>query len=321
MVLTWSPDSQLEGFEQRAIALSDAVTYPGEPDGLSATLVRRGPPLRNRAVLYVHGWSDYFFQAHLAEHMESLGYDFYALDLRRYGRSLQEGQLAGFVADLSHYYEEFNEAVRIVRGEGHEGLVVMAHSTGGLVATLWAHDHPGGLSALVLNAPWLDLQRAPMWRTSLVLLVNALSTLSPTAVLPTAVNGFYRRSLHVSTGGAWDYDLNLKGHPAFMVRAGWLDAILAGQARVAAGLAIEAPVLVATSSRSDFRTQWSDDFLRADIVLDVDKLAERSSHLGRHVTLARIPDGIHDLALSAPAARGAYFETVARWLGAYGPEK
>ncbi|HET8660245.1 MAG TPA: alpha/beta hydrolase, partial [Micromonosporaceae bacterium] len=53
-----------------------------------ATLVRRraDAPTR-RAVLYVHGFNDYFFQTHLADFYVARGWDFYALDLRKCGRS------------------------------------------------------------------------------------------------------------------------------------------------------------------------------------------------------------------------------------------
>ena len=59
-----------------------------------ATLVRRAGGERSaHAVLYLHGWNDYFFQTHLADVLRRAGFDFYALDLRRYGRSLRLGQL------------------------------------------------------------------------------------------------------------------------------------------------------------------------------------------------------------------------------------
>ena len=51
-------------------------------------------------MLYLHGWNDYFFQTHLADAFAALGFDFYALDLRRYGRSLRNGHLRGFITDL-----------------------------------------------------------------------------------------------------------------------------------------------------------------------------------------------------------------------------
>ena len=43
--------------------------------------------------------------------------------------------------------------------EEHPALVVHAHSTGGLTASLWAHRAraTGTLHALVLDSPWLDL--------------------------------------------------------------------------------------------------------------------------------------------------------------------
>ena len=37
-----------------------------------------------------------------------------------------------------------------------------------------------------------------------------------------------------------------------------------------------------------------------DTVLDVEQIAARAVRLGPHVTVVRIPDGLHDLMLSAP---------------------
>src|SRR5690606_40133468 len=55
------------------------------PDGAVATLVRRETePAGDRpAVLYVHGFIDYFFQTHVAEAVEARGYRFYALEDRK----------------------------------------------------------------------------------------------------------------------------------------------------------------------------------------------------------------------------------------------
>src|SRR5437870_3865316 len=54
---------------------------PDEEGAVSATLVRRLVPGSRRAVLYVHGYVDYFFQTHLADHFVEAGFSFYALDL------------------------------------------------------------------------------------------------------------------------------------------------------------------------------------------------------------------------------------------------
>ena len=110
-----------------------------------ATLVRRraDTPTR-RAVLYVHGFVDYFFQTHLADFFVERGWDFYALDLRKYGRSLLPHQTPNFARSLTDYFPELDEAARIIRAQdGHDQLLVAGHSTGGLITSLWAHTRQG----------------------------------------------------------------------------------------------------------------------------------------------------------------------------------
>lgn len=100
----WSDDRLLPGYQARSWPVEDAELADGELDEqLTATLVRRNAPQHQRAVLYVHGWSDYFFQTHLADFWNKQGFDFYALDLRRYGRNLRPGLFAGYITDLDHY--------------------------------------------------------------------------------------------------------------------------------------------------------------------------------------------------------------------------
>lgn len=144
-----------------------ARTIPLRPDRVTArtgvqpvaTLVRRDEPPRRRAVLYVHGFVDYFFHPHVAAALAEHGYDLYALDLRDYGRSIRPGRPPDDVTDLGLYSEEIDTAVRLLRPR-YERLVLLGHSTGGLIAALWADARKGlGLiDGLVLNSPWLDLR-------------------------------------------------------------------------------------------------------------------------------------------------------------------
>ncbi|GAA1434219.1 alpha/beta hydrolase [Microlunatus lacustris] len=320
---SWHPDL-LPGYESTDLPLAGATPAPGEPADteLVATLVRRvGATVADRrpAVLYLHGWNDYFFQAHLGDAFADLGYAFFALDLRRYGRSLRVGQLRGFVTDLSEYFEELDAAAAVL-AEDHDGLVVVGHSTGGLVSALWAAARPGLVDALVLNSPWLDLQGSALVRTLGSPLVEALGSRNPTSVLRLPPDlGFYARVLHTEHGGEWVYDTDLKSSPGPPVRAGWLRAVLAGHQQVAAGLDIEAPVLVLASAASDFGRRWHEGLRGVDTVLDVEQIALRAVRLGRHVTLVRVPEGVHDLVLSAPAVRASVLATTARWVRAYGP--
>ncbi len=316
----WVEDVLGEGFEARTLALT-----PDEEGENVATLVRYRPataePIRPaRALLYVHGWNDYFFQRGLAEYWHGQGAAFYALDLRKYGRSLRAHQTPNYIDDLEEYDEELDAAVRIIRGElGHSSkLMLMGHSTGGLIGALWAARRRGDVAALVLNSPWLELAGASFARTLSTPVVAGLARTQPKSPLPNIDPGHYARSVLVTHGGEWEYDVRWRPSPFFPVRAGWLQAILIGHAKVARGLGLDVPVMMAASNRTVMQPRWREEMRTADTVLDVDLIARRAVLLGSVVTVVRIPGGLHDLTLSAEPARSRFYGEVSRWSAAYG---
>lgn len=298
-----------------------ATPIPLQPDDegeVSATLVARvaETPAR-KAVLHVHGFVDYFFQTHLADAWAADGFDFYAIDLRKYGRSLRPHQTPNFCTDLSTYFEELDEAARIIR-ENHDTLVVTGHSTGGLIASMWAHERRGAgiVDALVLNSPWFDLNENAVTRVLGSRVVDLVGARRPKRPIVAGLPPYYGRSLHADHDGNWSYDLRWKPLNGFPVYAGFLRAVHQAQIKLAKGLAIDCPVLVCASTDSGPTRKWSEKLRTADCVLNVEHMAARAPKLGPNVTVARIPDGMHDLALSDEPARSAYFETVSNWVRA-----
>lgn len=328
----WEPDA-LPGFER--------LTLPLEPDfegDVVATLVRRavepgvatsGPPAVDTGrdagidVLYVHGWVDYFFQTHLAAFWERQGARFYALDLRKYGRSLREHQTPGFVTALATYDEDI-EAALAVLGHGPKPssdrrLVLMGHSTGGLVLSLWVSHRPGRADALVLNSPWLEFQTRSVGRWMLEPGLRAQAALAPRSHLVNVDLGFYTRSVSRRFDGAWDIDPAWRPDTGWRTTPAWLSAIFQGQERVSRGLGIDVPVLVLLSARSTAPVRWSPEMMTTDSVLEVGGVARRVPALGSLVTLVRIDGAMHDVTLSAPAVRDVVWREISRWVGAYVP--
>jgi alpha-beta hydrolase superfamily lysophospholipase len=303
-------------YERRTIDLGQDDEGP-----VVATLVRRraGTPTR-RAVLYLHGYTDYFFQTHLADFYVEQGLDFYAIDLRKYGRSLLAHQTPNFCRSLTDYFPELDEAARIIRTEdGHDTLLVNGHSTGGLIAPLWTYSRRdvGLVDGLFLNSPFFDFNTAWFMRRPAAATVANLGRAWPYRIVPLSLNPVYGHSLHADHKGEWRYNETWKPLGGFGVRAGWLAAIRHGQRRLRAGLDIRVPVLVGSSSASYRSPRWGEQALSSDAVLDVDHMARWAPRLGRHVTLVRIDGGLHDLALSAEPVRKQVFNEVARWMGAY----
>ena len=158
---SWTPDV-LPGFEQTTLACLTALNGPAQ-----AVLVRRRcNNASSRAVLYVHGYVDYFFQTHLADFYNQAGLHFYALDLRRHGRAMRSHQLPNYTSDINEYLQDVDAAVQVLRSaENIDWLLLNGHSTGGLVAALYAHRGPlrSAVSAVFLNSPFLDMN-LPAWQ-------------------------------------------------------------------------------------------------------------------------------------------------------------
>ncbi len=313
----WQADLLGEDFEQRTLPL---------PGGAEATLVRHVPsttttPPRTTAVLYVHGFVDYFFHPHLAAAMAGAGYAFYAVDLRGYGRSMDAHTAAGLdanlVTDLALHAQDLDAAVALVRAAGHEKLVVMGHSTGGLIAALWsagrAETGSERADALVLNSPWFDLNESWFLRVPATRAIALVAKVAPRLVVG-GLGPAYGRALHAETGGEWDFDLTWKPHEGFPVRAGWLTSVRAAHRRLARGIDVGVPTLVAASTRSGPHRKDHPEVLTTDSVLDVAHMRRGASRLGSEVTFTEIEGGAHDLALSPAPARDEYLKTVTDWL-------
>ncbi|TRW80660.1 alpha/beta hydrolase [Mycolicibacterium sp. 018/SC-01/001] len=314
----WQPDV-LSGYWQTTFALGP------DPDGegdLEATLVRRGPadPAARRAVLMVHGFTDYFFNTEFADHLAARGIACYAIDLHKCGRSHRDGQTPHFTTDLARYDTELERALGlIVEGTSAE-VLVYGHSAGGLVVTLWLDRRRRTraapvVSGLVLNSPWFDLQGPAILRSPPT--TAALRTLGrwrSHAVVRRPSTGGYGTTLHRDYAGDFDYDLTWKPVGGFPVTLGWIRAIRRGQAQLHRGLDVGVPNLILRSDRSVREVANPELIQRGDAVLDVAQIARWAGCVGNRTTVVPVVDAKHDVFLSLTGPRRAAYRELDRWL-------
>ena len=295
--ISWTADKLLPGFE------AATLEFPPDYDGpVVATLVRKAGAPKKRAVLYIHGFIDYFFQAHMAERFEAEGWSFYALDLRKHGRSLLPGQHPCFCKRIDEYFADITRAIGVVSTNVEGPLLLAGHSTGGLIASLYADagEQRNRIAALWLNSPFFEFNVPSADRFKLGL-AAATGMLFPFLTDPKGLPRDYAKSLHKAHGGEWEFDLRLKPLDGFPLYFGWMGAILAAHAKVHAGLSIGCPVLVMHSDQ-------------ADIVLGWRSIAKWSPGVGRDVTLQQFPGALHDIVLSKQTIRDAIFTSLFAWL-------
>lgn len=295
------------------------LDFPADYDGpVAATLIRASFPAQDtrRAVLYVHGYIDYFFQEHLAEAFVAHGYRFYAVELRKYGRSLREGQHPDFARSMYEYYPDLTESIRHIREEGASGIVLLGHSTGGLLAALYADDGPQrkAIRCVVLNSPFLEFNTTWFKKHVQIPLAALVSIVFPFAHKKNELSPLYARSVHKHYRGEWDFDTSLKPIEGIPLYFSWLRAVRNGQRRIRRGLHIAVPVLVMSSDKSYFGKTWSDELFESDSVLNVEDIRRRAQKLGQCVTYVAVEGGMHDLFLSREAVRTEAFRIVFGWL-------
>lgn len=328
--IDWSEDV-LAGYRQTTLALGP------DPDGegdLFATLVTRADPGPcANAVVAVHGFTDYFFNTELVDFFAARGYRVYGLDLHKCGRSWRAGQTPHFTTDLSRYDRDLEWALAVVAADsavsgaagpatGGRKTVVYGHSTGGLVVSLWldrtrrrGDTAALGISGLVLNSPFLDLQGPAILRTRVTFgALGAVSRVGKTRVVRAAGNGGYGLTLHRDYHGEFDYNLKWKPVGGFPITAGWVHAVRRGQARLHRGLDVGVPNLVLRSDHSVGETVGTEEMQRGDAVLDVTHIARWAGCLGNRQTIVPVPDAKHDVFLSLPTPRARAYAELDRWL-------
>ncbi|TNE70902.1 alpha/beta hydrolase [bacterium] len=309
----WQNDYLGDGFEFRIVKQKD--DYEGEV--VSAIIRKQNPDSAiSQAVLYVHGFNDYFFQKELADTVVNWGYHFYAVDLRKYGRAYLSHQKLTNVRDIQEYYADIDSAFAQIKRDSIKSVVFVGHSTGGLIVSLYAEDHPEQhlIQSIMLNSPFFDMNLSGFEEAVSVPVGSFLGDYYPDKVLVKKDLDLYGKSIHKDFKGEWEFNTDWKPIYAVNPNLGWVRAIHLGHERVQSGLHISKPILVLHSDKSVYSEVWTNDFFTGDGVLDVKDIDKYSSVLGDHVTKIEVKDAIHDVILSKLPVRLEAYRHMRNWL-------
>lgn len=301
-----------KGYEQTTLEFPD--DYEGK---VIATLVRKkAKNPTTKAVLYIHGFVDYFFQTEMAERFNAEGFDFYALDLRKYGRSHLPHQKYYNVYDITEYDAEITQALDIIKDEAHNSVLLCGHSTGGLTTTLYAAHHPNHplIKALWCNSPFYDFNMSAFEKKFAIPQMSALGKHLPDLLFPSRLNRFYVPSLHISYHGEWNFNLEWKKPTYHLVRLSFVHAIHKAQKPIHQGVKLSIPALIMHSSRSSYPLRFNRDAQTTDVILDVNDMIKYAHKMSGDITVSPIQNGLHDLVLSEQPVREQVYTSLFDWL-------
>jgi alpha-beta hydrolase superfamily lysophospholipase len=307
----WQEDILGEGLEMRYVAQPD--DYSGK---VRSTIIRKISDCpTSKAILYIHGYNDYFFQVEEADRLVDSCYNFYAVDLRKYGRSIMNGQRKFQARDLCEYFADIDSAIVQIKRDGNDKIVIMGHSTGGLISSLYMNSqHDPAIKGLILNSPFLEWNLSSFNRNIAIPAVKLISGILPNLNISQGDDNLYAQSLLKKYHGEWEYNTEWKTDKPEPVQSSWLKAISNGQKILKMKSDITEPILLLHSSASVNSKVWTDDYLCSDGVLNVDDISKRGRNLGKNVTEVTIQGALHDVMLSNKTARDAAYNAVFSWL-------
>jgi alpha-beta hydrolase superfamily lysophospholipase len=205
---------------------------------------------------------------HVCERFLKHGYDFYALDMRKCGRSVispEHDQYKHYCNDLREYDEEITLAIEHIIKQTKitdRKILLFGHSTGkkktnsrfysrivrlgGLIATFYARSgsRRADVDALILNSPFLAVVETNLIESALMKIMIKLRRSQDVDA------GWYGRSIHVSHRGEWDFDLGKKPIDRVRLHGPFFSAVQTVQKDlIERRIPIECPILFMCSNR------------------------------------------------------------------------
>jgi alpha-beta hydrolase superfamily lysophospholipase len=309
----WTGDILGDGYV--ATTIDQGIDYSGS---VVSTVIKKNAPAScnsHRGVLYIHGYNDYFFQTEMGDRFVDSCYNFYAVDLRKYGRSIRDGQRHYEFRDVKEYYADIDSALSIMRQEGIDDVTLIGHSTGGLVAASYMNESPHPeIKRLILNSPFLEWNMGGFMRRVVLPSVSALGRCFKNMSFSQGSDTSYGESLLRRYHGEWDYDTLWKTVKPNRVTASWIRAISNAQKKLKKKSDISVPILLMHSASSATPSKYDATCQENDIVLNVDDISRIGLKLGPTVTEVSIPGALHDIILSRPTVRDTAYRAIFDWL-------
>ena len=302
------------GDEYEKITIKQLDDYDGE---VFVTLIRKPCAVPSKkAVLYIHGFIDYYFQTEMAEQYNAHGYNFYAVDLRKCGRSHRPHQILHFNKSFNEYEEDLNKAIEVItEQDGNTQLLLSAHSTGGISAALYADSgtYKDRINAVFLNSPFFGLNEPWFNRWFLNTFGGFISLILPKLIVQ-KISGLYAESMHKDHHGQWSFNTDWKPTTKFLVRVGWISSVINAHKIIHKGLNVSCPILLMHSDSYNKFKKWSEGMLKTDAILNIEHMKQHCANMGKDVTRIEIPDGAHDLILSEKTVRDSVYQQLFDWL-------
>tara|TARA_B110000483_G_scaffold80470_1_gene100104 strand:- start:3074 stop:4153 length:1080 start_codon:yes stop_codon:yes gene_type:complete len=255
-------------------------------------------PGNRRAVLWIHGFNDYYFHFHVGELLLSEGYNVYSITLPKYPQNGTDRRYLFYTSDIGGYFPYIDDYIDFINKRDIHDIVLYGHSTGGLITTAYLSEgkNASKISKLILNAPFFDFNDSDLKEFILESIISTIGKFAPKFLVKEGKNKLHNPDYYKDILSRYYFEQNKKLTYPSHVFAGWIRAVSIYHKKIQKKqIKLRIPVLVLTSSTSMRRCSGEQ---KGDCVLDVIEMKRISKNIGDDVRVKDYHGAIHDVLLS-----------------------
>lgn len=264
-----------------------------------------------KALIWIPGYNDYYYNFYVGEKFLKNGYDIYALHFRRY---MQENLDDIFYCDnLKEYIQDIDNIFPKISKKNYNQIVLYGHSMGGLVASIYCKEgkYKDKISHLILNSPFFDFKLNFLEKFILYYVVYFIAYFFPKKLIrPIDINKKNYLSLNIKKRFYLNdkYKLNILS-PIYM---SWIKTIIDYQSKIKYNnLNLDIPIIILYCNKSTFFTNSNQT---GDDTLNVEDINKYSNNLGKNIKKYQFNNAIHDIFSSTIDIVNEALEITFNWL-------
>ena len=265
----------------------------------------------NNALIWIHGYNDYYYNLYIGEKFIKKGFDIYAVKLRRYQ---QNNHNKIFYCDnLNEYIQDIDNIFPKILEKKYNKIILYGHSMGGLVSSIYCKDgkYKDKITHLVLNSPFFDFKVSFFEKILLYYIIYYLGYFFPNLII---------RSIDLNTENYLTKNIKKRFYinnkykldVLSPVYASWIKTIIDYQNRIKyKNLSLNIPILVLFCTKS---TIFTNSDQTGDDTLEVDHIDKYSNNLGSNIKKYKFENAIHDIFSSSLNTINDAFEITLNWI-------
>lgn len=274
-------------------------------------LIIKNNNLNSNALIWIHGFNDYYYNLYIGEKFLKEGYDIYAIQLRRYSSSNIENKF--YCDNLNEYIQDINNIFPKILKKDYKKIILYGHSMGGLISSIYCKKglYKDKITHLILNSPFFDFKLSLFEKIFINYIVYYLSYIFPKFLIRSIdINKKNYLTLNIKNRFYVDDKYKLNILPP--VHASWIKTIIDYHNIIKyQNLNIKIPILVLFCDKS---TKFINSNQTGDDTLDINDIDKYSNNLGKNIKKYQFNNAIHDIFSSSLDVINKAFEITVDWL-------